>query len=172
MCVLLPAPAAKPVEVLRRRWDPLMAARAPAHVTVTYPEETGDDELLLRRAARVAADTPRFRLGLAAVFAEDGGHGGVFLSVEDVDGGWARLRRHLLAPPFRPVGFPPHVTVAHPRTAPDGPACLAALAGRRRGDGLGVGVGVREFDVAEVCHTETTATSFTLLRRFPLGGRP
>lgn len=145
-----------------------MAARAPAHVTVTYPEETGDDKLLLGRAARVVANTPLFRLRLTGVFAEAGGRGGVFLSVEDVDGGWARLRHHLLGPPFRPVNFPAHVTVAHPRTAPDGPGCLAALTGHMTGDGMGELRGL-EFDATELCHTETTATSFTVLRRFPLG---
>ncbi|MET9019664.1 2'-5' RNA ligase family protein [Actinopolymorpha sp. NPDC004070] len=168
LCVLLPSPVAHPVEKLRRQWDPVMAARAPAHVTVTYPEETGDDELLLSRAEDVCADMTCFRLRLTGVFSEDGGRGGVFLSVEDVDGGWARLRRHLLAPPFRPVDFPPHVTVAHPRTAPDGPACRAALTGRR----LDRDPGESGFDVAELCHTETTTASFTVLRRFPLGGAP
>lgn len=145
-----------------------MAARAPAHVTVTYPEETGDDELLLGRAARVVEGTPRLRLRLTGVFAEDGGRGGVFLSVEDVDGGWARLRSRLLAPPFRPVDFPPHVTVAHPRTASDGPACLAALTGHRPGGVLGAS----GFDVTELWYTETTAAAFTVLRRFPLGAPP
>ncbi|MBE1612182.1 2'-5' RNA ligase family protein [Actinopolymorpha pittospori] len=132
----------------------------PAHVTVTYPEETGDDEMLLRRASRCVALTRAFRLRMGGVFAEDDGRGGVFFAVEDAEQGWARLRRDLLAPPFRSLDFPPHVTVVHPGTSRHGPACLAELAGRRLHG---------EFEVSELLFTETTDTVFRVLRRFELG---
>lgn len=137
-----------------------MARLVPAHVTVTYPEETVDEELLLRRARRRLGTVPPFRLRLGAVVAEDGGGGGVFVAVEDVDGGWADLRRRLLAEPMTPLDVPAHLTVVHPRTSARGPECLAALAGRRL---------AAEVRIREVRYTETTADAFTLLRRFPLG---
>lgn len=159
LCVAVTGPVAERLEVLRRGWDPVMAALVPVHVTITYPEETGDDELLVRRAARCVVRTRPFRLRVGASFAEDDGHGGVFFAVEDVEQGWARLRRGLLAPPFRALDFPPHVTVVHPRTSPNGPACLAALADH---DLPG------EFQVTELLFTETTASAFRVLRRFEL----
>ncbi|MBA9004145.1 2'-5' RNA ligase family protein [Thermomonospora cellulosilytica] len=154
---------AEQIEELRRTWDPVMADLVPAHLTVTYPEETSDETLLLRRAESWVPQATAFRLRPGKVFAENEGHGGVFVAVDDVDGGWAALRRRLLAPPMTPVDFPPHVTIAHPRTSSRGPDCHSALAGRRL-EG--------EFWVREVSFTETTPTSFTILRRFPLATSP
>ncbi|MGW0230829.1 hypothetical protein ACWDWO_21160 [Actinopolymorpha singaporensis] len=63
--------------------------------------------------------------------------------------------------------------MAHPRTAPDGPACLAALTGHRPGGVLGASeFDATEFDATELWYTETTAASFTVVRRFPLGAPP
>ncbi len=136
-----------------------MASVVPAHVTIAYPEETADEELLLCRAQRQLAGVAPFRLRLGEVFAEDEGRGGVFLQVEDVDGRWAGLRRKLLEDPMAPIDFPAHLTLAHPRTSSRGADCLAALGGRR----LAAEVWVRE-----VLFTETTVDRFTVLRRFPL----
>ncbi len=44
-----------------------MAAVAPAHVTVVYPEETAGEDLLLRRAKQLGMVT-RFRLQLGEGF--------------------------------------------------------------------------------------------------------
>uniref|UniRef100_UPI001C5F4D5A 2'-5' RNA ligase family protein n=1 Tax=Pseudonocardia nigra TaxID=1921578 RepID=UPI001C5F4D5A len=100
-----PLAVAAPLERLRTRWDPVMVARAPAHVTVAYPEEAADPALLERRMREAAAATTPFRLALGAVLhfdeMEDGGDvddgggtrggptgtGGVFVAVEDLDGG-------------------------------------------------------------------------------------
>lgn len=157
--MLVTGPAAGQVRRWRQRWDPLMAAVVPAHVTVVYPEETVDVDLLLQRAEQWAGTVARFRLRLGEVFAEDGGRGGVFAAVDDVDGGWRELRRLLLARPMTPVDFPAHVTVAHPRTSSQGEECAAALAGRCLDS---------EILVREALFTATTATSFTVIRRFPL----
>lgn len=35
----------------------------------------------------------------------------------DSEGRFGALRKALTAPPFRPVAFPPHLTVIHPRTS-------------------------------------------------------
>jgi 2'-5' RNA ligase len=139
-----------------------MASLVPAHITVTYPEETGDDELLLRRAAKCVECTSPFRVQVGEIFAEDRGRGGVFFAVEDVEGGWARLRHELLAPPFRLINFPAHITVAHPRTSRQAVACLAELAGYRLSG---------EFKVSELLFTEITTTAFKVLQRFALRPR-
>lgn len=136
-----------------------MASVVPAHITIAYPEETADEELLLRRAAEQFGSRPPFRLRFSGVFAEEQGRGGVFLTVDDVDRGWARLRRGLLAAPMIPVDFPPHVTIAHPRTSNRGGECLAALVSRPV---------ALEFTVREVLFTETTVDAWTVLRRFAL----
>ena len=161
LLLVLTGPAVDVVQQWRHTWDPAMACAVPAHVTVTYPEETSDENLLLARAAAHFPIVPPFRLRLGEVFAEDDGRGGVFIAVEDIDGGWADLKRHLLAEPMTPIDFPPHVTVAHPRTSTNGTACYAALRGHRLS---------AETYVREVVFTETTAATFTVLRRFPLAG--
>jgi hypothetical protein len=136
-----------------------MASVVPAHVTVTYPEETADETVLLRRAEACLAGTKPFRLGLGEIFAEDAGRGGVFVAVHDVDEGWAGMRQQLLAEAASPIDFPAHITVAHPRTSARGEECYAALAGQR----LAAEVWVRE-----VLFTQTGNGTFTVLRRFPL----
>ncbi|WP_285788334.1 2'-5' RNA ligase family protein [Micromonospora sp. NBRC 101691] len=159
LCVAPTGRTIDQIERWRRAWDPVLARIVPAHVTITYPEETADEDLLLRRAERLLGATPPLRLRLGEVVAEDGGRGGVFVAVHDVDGGWADLRRHLLAEPMTPLDVPAHLTVVHPRTSARGPECLTALAGQRLD---------AEIRVREVWHTETSADTFTILRRFPL----
>jgi hypothetical protein len=169
LCVLLDQAVTGPVQRWRQRWDPVMAAVVPAHLTVVYPEEVVDEDLLLSRAESGLATTRPFRLRMGAVVAAEGGAGGVFVAVDDVDGAWAALRRALLAEPMSPVDLPAHVTLVHPRTSNQGPACWAALAGRRVD---------REVVARAVCLTETrygatgqagTADiSLTVLRRFAL----
>lgn len=159
MCLIVAGAATEPVQRWRRTWDPVMAALVPAHVTVAYPEEIVDEDLLLRRAESCLGAMPPFQLGLGEVFTDDGGRGGVFVAVHDVEAGWFGLRRQLLAEPMTPLNVPPHVTVAHPRTSTHGRDCHAALAGRR----LDV-----EFKAREVLYTETTGDTHTILRRFEL----
>jgi 2'-5' RNA ligase superfamily protein len=162
MCVIVTGAAAEPVQQWRHTWDPVMAALVPAHVTITYPEETVDEDLLLRRAESCLGAVVPFRLGLGEVFSDTGGRGGVFVAVHDIEAGWSGLRRRLLAEPMTPFDVPPHVTVAHPRTSTQGRNCHAALAGRR----LDV-----EFQAREVFYTETTGDTHTILRRFELAAR-
>lgn len=159
LCIPVTGSVKAQVEPLRRTWDPIMAAVVPAHVTVTYPEESDDDALLLKRAASYAELHGAFMLRLGEIFGEDDGRGGVFFAVQDVEKEWTQVREHLLAPPFRPMDLPPHVTVVHPRTSPDGAACLAELAGFRLD---------AEFTVNELLFTETSAETFSVLRRFAL----
>ncbi len=115
--IFLSGDAALQIESVRRRWDPAMAAQTDAHVTVIYPQEAPDASLLderLRKAARVS-EPFRLRLGRVACFGRP--ECGVYVEVEDLDDGLARLRARVLAPPFDPLDFPPHVTLVHPRTS-------------------------------------------------------
>ena len=83
--------------MLRRRWDPVMAARAPAHVRVAYPEEAPDLPLLAERMREAARSVPPFLLTLGDVTALDEGRGGVFVAVGDGRGLGPRTRA--AAPP-------------------------------------------------------------------------
>ena len=41
----------------------------------------------------------------------------MYISVEDIDGGYRTMREAVLRPPFRHIAFPPHVTLVHPGTS-------------------------------------------------------
>jgi 8-oxo-dGTP pyrophosphatase MutT (NUDIX family) len=161
VAAVLPAESVEDVEVLRRRWDPVMAAAAPPHLTVAYPEEAPDVALLRARTASATAMQRPFAIQLGGVRALDGGRGGVFLNARDVDLGWAQLRRRILQPPFLNTGIFPHVTIAHPRTALDGPAAYAALRTHRPGIRI---------VVTELVLTATSHPTYEVVERFPLTG--
>lgn len=116
----VPADIARPIEAVRRAWDPAMARQIGAHVTLVYPQEEPDPAELIRRtrSAGEGLGPARFRLGGRACF----GHpeDGVYLRVEDVDGIFRELRDRILRPPFRALDFPPHITLIHPRTSSRG----------------------------------------------------
>jgi hypothetical protein len=69
LCVVLAGPAGQ-VEQWRRTWDPVMALVVPTHVTVAYPEEIVDEDLLLHRAELCIGAVQPIRLRLGEVFAE------------------------------------------------------------------------------------------------------
>jgi 2'-5' RNA ligase len=112
------APAiAGPIEAVRREWDPAMAAQIAAHVTVAYPQEAPISDLLVERVRAASAGIPPFRLRLGRVATFGSPEDGVFVTVEDMDGGYRKIREEVLRPPFHGVAFPPHVTLVHPRTS-------------------------------------------------------
>ncbi len=107
---------------LRHRWDPLMAAGVPPHITVAYPEEFTDTRPLISRANKAARALGPFLVHLRdpAVF---GGHSdrGLYVSVDDPGGSRQMLRTMLLlAPPFTAMDIAPRLTVVHPRTSQQG----------------------------------------------------
>ena len=108
---------AGPIEAARRDWDPLMAARIAAHVTLVYPEEAPNCDLLLDRIRGACSITPPFRLRLGELRPFEGRDRGVYVSVDDIDGGFHTMREQVLRPPFSRLAFRPHVTVMHPRTS-------------------------------------------------------
>lgn len=144
----------------RRLWDPVMAAAVPPHVTVVYPEELADVDLLRQRAADVGATFGRFSLSALRVVAEDGGAGGVLLSMDDPSGTWRALRDVLLAPPATARDAVPHLTIAHPRTTGLGPRAWAALRDRAMPTALLA-------DALTVTQTDADGR-FRVLDRFPL----
>ena len=112
------APAiAGPIEAARREWDPAMAAQIAAHVTVAYPQEAPISDLLVERVRAASAGIPPFRLRLGRVATFGSPEDGVYVTVEDIDGGYRKIREEVLRPPFHGVAFPPHVTLVHPRTS-------------------------------------------------------
>ena len=117
----------EPVEKLRRRWDPQMAAQIAAHVTLVYPEEIPGPASLLERAAAAAASTAPFDLETGPAFYDGSPSGGVFLQVRDRGGG-LRAFRAAAVPAGSMIGFPPHITIVHPRTSGLGEQAWAELA--------------------------------------------
>jgi len=159
---LLSGPATERVEDVRRTWDPVMAARAPAHVTLIYPEEFTDEQLLVARTREAASRTAPFSVVTHAMACEAEGDGGVWFLVEDESGSWASLRCALLQPPFRLLlEAVPHITLVHPRTSKQGRAALSALGNTQLGD---------RFELNEIVFTDTSESGMRVLERFPLRG--
>jgi 2'-5' RNA ligase len=150
------------VEALRRAWDPTMAAQIAAHITVAYPDEHPGLAALRERIASVAASHAPFRLGLGDVRAfPPPNEGCIYLEVLDIGGGYAALREALTAPPFRPIAFPPHVTIIHPRTS------------RRAAEFWRIETRQREaleITIDSIAITSSDGADYAVEARFPLSG--
>ena len=151
---------AGPIEAIRHEWDPAMAAQIAAHVTLTYPREAPTVDLLVARLQAASAATPPFRLRLGGVAFFERPEDGVYIEVEDVDGGYRRLREQVLRPPFQPIAFPPHVTLVHPRTSSRGRDFWNRGRYQRH---------EQEFTVAEVTITAFDDTRWVVLEQLTLG---
>lgn len=138
-----------------------MAVRAPAHISLVYPEEHNNETLLLSRAAIAADHTAPFRIGLDKVAGENEGLGGVWFLVRDPSKTWETLRNSLLSDPFSPLQISPHITIAHPRTTNFGPKAMAALANSQITGNV---------ELREIAYTETTSRGMRILERFELAG--
>lgn len=146
------------IQKLRVAWDPVMAARIRPHVTLVYPEETVDEQLLLERVAKAAKNAAPFVVSLGEI--EGSGNGGVWFPVVD-SGTWAKLRTTILSPPFQPIEVTPHVTVVHPRTSGRSREAMNELAGTRIAGSIRVN---------EMLFTETSPEGMSVIQRFPLAG--
>ena len=151
---------ARPIEAVRRAWDPLMAAQIAAHVTLTYPQEAPNTALLIARVRAASAATDPFRLRLGAVSYFERPEDGIYIAVEDIDGGYSALRASVLRPPFHRVAFPPHVTLIHPRTSSRGREFWER--GQHQWPNLA-------FTVGGVTITGFDGTRWNVLERFVLG---
>lgn len=120
--------AARPIEALRRRWDPANASQIAAHVTVAYPQETGSLQALVDRLRTACGAVEPFELRVGGPAVERGAHWWVHAEVTDPSGGWRRLR-DLMVPTVRQLrGLAPHVTIVHPRHSNLGQRAWATLA--------------------------------------------
>jgi 2'-5' RNA ligase superfamily len=112
--ITLPETLRAPIDALRMRWNPEIAAGNPAHATLVYHDEAPDPELLRARLEAACAVAAPFRLELAGP-ARFRGARGAFLQVRDPGAGARGLRERALGPPFLPRGrFGLHVTLLHP----------------------------------------------------------
>ena len=159
--IFLSPEVAGPIESIRRVWDPAMAAQIAAHVTLAYPREAPTVALLVERARRACASVPPFRLRLGEIGHSGGPEDGVYVGVEDIDGGYRALRDDLLRPPFRPTEFAPHVTLVHPRTSSRGRECWEAI--RPRASSV-------EFTATAVAMMAFDGARWNALETFPLQG--
>ncbi|MBM4439571.1 MAG: 2'-5' RNA ligase family protein [Candidatus Rokubacteria bacterium] len=160
--IFVPADAAEAIEAVRLEWDPDMAAQIAAHLTLVYPHEAPDIDLLTTRLQAQALSTAPFRLRLGGLGCFDRPEGGVYIDVKDLDGGCRRLREQLLYPPLRRSTFPLHVTIAHPRTARRLRELWESNAYRRSN---------AEFTVREIAITAFDGTRWETLSRYPLTRR-
>jgi len=137
-----------------------MAAQVAAHVTLVYPREAPNVDLLVERVRAASAAIPRFRLRLGGIACFERPEAGVYIEVEDVDGGYREMREQVLRPPFHPIEIPPHVTVIHPRTS---------RRGREFWDNGRYEGREQEFTAGEVVITAFDGTRWVALMRFTLG---
>jgi 2'-5' RNA ligase len=157
--IFLPPEVAAPLEIARRQWDPDMAAMIPAHVTVVYPNEAPSADVLADWvSATVARITPfRLRLGPRACFGRP--EDGIYVDVDDIDGGYGDLREAMLGAERRHVPYTPHVTILHPRTSRHGRALW---------DSGWTAPPAREFTVREVAITAFDGVRWPAVMTFPL----
>ena len=138
-----------------------MAAQIAAHVTVVYPQEAPIPDLLIERVRAASDRIPPFRLRLGRVVAFENPEDGVYVTVEDIDGGYGAMRAQVLRPPFHGVAFRPHVTLVHPRTSGRGAEY------RDRGWTRHEAV---EFTAHEVAITASDGVNWAVLGTFQLRG--
>lgn len=157
--LFMPPEVASVIESLRHAWDPIMAAQIAAHVTLAYPQEAPNRDLLMSRlrTACTRAVPFRLRLGGTAYFGRP--EDDIYIAVEDVDGGYQDLHEDILRPPFNSVKFPPHVTLIHPRTS---------SLGRDYWEKSRYQVSEAEFTVCEVTVTAFDGTKWSILETFLL----
>jgi 2'-5' RNA ligase len=149
------------IDELRARWDPVMTSQIGPHVTVTYPDEIPTIELMSERVAAAARQAAPFRLSLGCVRCFGRPDHGIYVEVDDVEGGWRSLRE-AVGSLSAPLAVEPHVTVVHPRTSKEATAAWAVLDGRAIGG---------ETTVDEVVVTAFDGTRWVSLSSFRLRGR-
>jgi 2'-5' RNA ligase len=120
------------IDEMRAEWDPIMTSQIGPHVTVTYPDEVPTIELMSERVAAAARQTAPFRLGLGSVRCFGRPDCGIYVEVDDLEGGWRSLREAVGSVSV-PLAVEPHVTLVHPRTSNEATAAWAVLGGRAIG---------------------------------------
>lgn len=115
--LFLPPPVERLIDDIRHRWDPVMAGRIDAHVTLVH--DLADHDLARHRLGRVARDVACFDLTLTTTACWGPAKWGIYLHVDDHDGGVWALHDQLADvedPRWLRGTFRPHVTLVHGRT--------------------------------------------------------
>jgi hypothetical protein len=138
-----------------------MAAQIAAHVTVAYPQEAPISELLVERVRAASAGIPPFRLRLGRVAIFGSPEDSVYVTVEDIDGGYRKMREEVLRPPFprRRVSAARH---ARPSADVGRGGDFRDSGWPRRGD--------EEFMAQEVAITASDGHTWVVLETFRLRG--
>jgi 2'-5' RNA ligase len=121
--LFLPREVEQLVDEIRHRWDPVMAGRIDAHVTLVH--DLADHDAARRRLAEVTAEHRSFELTLTATACWGPAKWGIYLHVDDHDGGVWALHDHLADiedPRWLRGTFRPHVTLVHGRTVTEAAA--------------------------------------------------
>ena len=139
-----------------------MFAQIAAHVTLVYPREAPSAAALVERLRTMAPRIRPFRLRLGRLACFGRPEKGVYVQVDDVDGGYASARDRLLRPPWSAWPVVPHVTVVHPRTSARGAELWRD--GRHTLD-------PRQFLVTEVAITAFDGAHWFTVDTFTLQGR-
>jgi 8-oxo-dGTP pyrophosphatase MutT (NUDIX family) len=156
---LLLEPRSPVLEELRATWDPVMAAQIGAHVSVSYPSEIADERDLVARVRHAARIVPSFTLRLGDVRHGGDPDAGIFVAVEDLDGGWQALRAAITGPAGDDA-VDPHVTLVHPRTSGLGATAWPELRDRDLS---------MVFDVRAVAGTAFDGDRWAILEQHALG---
>src|SRR5688500_2261749 len=85
---------AEPIEVIRYEWESAMTTQIRVHITLVYPQEAPIVDLLAARLHTAGCKTPPFRLRLGTVAYFERLEQGIYIAVDDVTGGYRRLREH------------------------------------------------------------------------------
>jgi 2'-5' RNA ligase len=161
--IFLPPEIAGPIEAARQEWDPSMASRIAAHVTLAYPQEAPNSKLLFERVREASDSIGPLRLRLGGVACFERPEYGVYVEVEDIDGGYGKMREHVLRPPFRCLTFPAHVTLVHPQTSRRGRGFCERGAYQRQS---------QEFTAREIAVTAFDGVRWAALETYGLVCRP
>ena len=161
--VPVPPPVGRSVDEIRRRFDPVMAARIDAHITLVH--EVVDHQRAAELVAR-AAERPPFTVHLTRAALWGPARYGVYLDVADPDGALASLHaalREVETPGWARVEYRPHVTLVHGRTvtADDAELAWSAL------DGFVAGWEVK---VSSIDTIELVEPRWDLVERVEMGG--
>ncbi len=147
--LFLPPPVQALIDDIRARWDPVMAARIGAHVTLIH--DVIDRDLAAHVVADVASSAQPFTIRLTHAGRWGRSAHGIYLHVEDPTGGVAALHAQLASlerPAWAAVPFRAHATLVHGRTVDLGTAEQAWTA--LDGFHAGWDVDVEAIDVIEL----------------------
>ena len=121
--LFLPDEVEQEVDRIRRRWDPVMAGRIDAHLTVVH--DVTDVARAHTLAEAAAGRIPAFEITLTRTACWGPAKWGIYLGVEDHDGGVQALHDDLAPvedPRWLRTPYRPHVTLVHGRTVTEASA--------------------------------------------------